>query len=356
MIYKHPTHQTDTNDQTPESSSCCNEHSEHNHEHQPHETTTTEQPRRFGRGSDPQTASEQKQTPWLAISIAFAGVIISSSILYSNRDVQPLRPKSIVGTDASAPDTIIDEEQVLPSQGIELPFAWRDLGIQLTKTGVIDKKQFEALYQERGGMPADMKALLENSDNDKIRITRENAPIILNIAWALGLGNKNRILEQGPMSDPQYGGAKVFASTAGWTLSKGDAMNHYSSHEFIRLTEDQQSVVERVSQTIYRPCCGNSTYFPDCNHGMAMLGLLELMASQNVSEDEMYRSALAINSYWFPDTYLTIAKFKKINGTNWTDVNPREVLGANFSSSNGYRQIASQVTPAQSKGGGGCGV
>ena len=30
----------------------------------------------------------------------------------------------------------------------------------------------------------------------------------------------------------------------------------------------------KIAKGIYRPCCNNSTYFPDCNHGMAMLGLL----------------------------------------------------------------------------------
>ena len=59
-------------------------------------------------------------------------------------------------------------------------------------------------------------------------------------------------------------------------------MNHYSMHRFIVLTPEQQALVEKVSKGIYRPCCGNSVYFPDCNHGMAMLGLLELMASQGV--------------------------------------------------------------------------
>ena len=40
-----------------------------------------------------------------------------------------------------------------------------------------------------------------------------------------------------------------------------------------------------------------------------MLGLLELMASQGLSEEEMYKYALIVNSYWFPDTYLAIAKY-----------------------------------------------
>ena len=65
-------------------------------------------------------------------------------------------------------------------------------------------------------------------------------------------------------------------------MAKGDAMEHYSKHALIALTAEEQDLVNRVSLNIYRPCCNNPTYFPDCNHGMAMLGLLELMAAQGL--------------------------------------------------------------------------
>jgi hypothetical protein len=48
--------------------------------------------------------------------------------------------------------------------------------------------------------------------------------------------------------------------------------------DLIPLTAEQQALVEEVAAEIYRPCCNNSTLFPDCNHGMAMLGFLELLA------------------------------------------------------------------------------
>ena len=48
---------------------------------------------------------------------------------------------------------------------------------------------------------------------------------------------------------------------------------------------------ERAAPFVYRPCCDNATHFPDCNHGMAMLGLLELMAAQGASEEEMFAAA-----------------------------------------------------------------
>jgi len=194
------------------------------------------------------------------------------------------------------------------------------------------------------------------AENNNLKITAENAGFLLNVFWGLGLSNKNPILEKGPMQDVQYGGAGSFASTGGWTLGVGDAMNHYSMHNFIPLTDEQQILVEAVSQNIYRPCCGNSTYFPDCNHGMAMLGFLELMASQNATEKEMYDAALALNSYWFPSNYLTIASYFEKEGVSWGDVSPVDVLGFNYSSSVGFRQVLSQVNPVQTQGGSGCSV
>jgi len=248
------------------------------------------------------------------------------------------------------------ERAVLPSAGVEIPVTWGDLGKQLVASGAIDEAKFRELYAERGGLPPDMEALFSGAGNGRMRITPENSGTLLNLLWAFGLANENSILMNGPMSDPQYGGAGGFASTGGWTLAKGDAMTHYSKHAFVALTPEQQALVERASQGIFRSCCGNSTYFPDCNHGMAMLGLLELMAAQGVSEQEMYRAALAVNSYWFPSTYLTLAKYFAKQGIAWDRVDPKVALGQEFSSGPGFRKIQAQVEPPQSKGGGGCGV
>lgn len=255
-------------------------------------------------------------------------------------------------------DVSVLSKVVVPSEGVVLSATWKDYGKQLVDKGVIDGQKFEEIYAKRGGLSEGDKKLLYGTSNDKIKITAENAGVLLNLLWAFGLGNKNSILEKGPMTDPQYGGAEKFASTGGWTIANGKAMDHYSKHKFVTLSPDQQAKVERVSKGIFRPCCGNSTYFPDCNHGMAMLGLLEIMASQGVSEADMYKAALAINSYWFPDTYLTLASYyEKEKNTAWDKVNPQEVLGVDYSSSSGYRNILQSVDPVslQQKGGS-CGV
>ncbi len=263
------------------------------------------------------------------------------------------KEKEIPLDEESKLQTLSDE--VIPLRGVEIPIEFRDLGPRLVRAGVIDKEKFLSIYMNDTELKNIAEEFLGGTQVGRLIITRTNAPVALNFLWAFGLGNKNKILEEGPMMDPQYKGAGNFASTGGWTLAQGVPMNHYSKHQFITLTAPQQALVERVSKNIYRPCCGNSTYFPDCNHGMAMLGLLELMASQGFSEEEMYRSALAVNAYWFPDTYLTIAKFLESKGLSYSVSDPKELLSAKYSSGSGYRAIASQV--ASVKGGGGsCGV
>lgn len=245
---------------------------------------------------------------------------------------------------------------VLPVDGIELPIAWGDLGPRLAATGALDRAAFDALYDARGGLSPEVRALLDGTLTGTVRMTETNAGELLNVLWAFGLANTNRVLTEGPMVDPRYGGAQNFASTGGWTLAAGNGMDHYSAHALVTLTDEQQALVERVSQGIYRPCCGNSTYFPDCNHGMAMLGLLELLAAAGIPEDAMFNIALQVNAYWFPQTYLTIARYKATQGTAWADVDAKEVLGDAFSSARGYRTIASQVAPLPGGGGGSCGI
>lgn len=238
----------------------------------------------------------------------------------------------------------------------KLPIKWGNLGVQMVETGVIDKTKFENLYAPRGGLSEADKKLLSDSNNGNLVITPENSGVVLNMLWAFGLGNKNSILENGPMMDKQYGGAGNFASTGGWTLAKGNAMDHYSMHVFVLLTPEQQALVEKVAKNIYRPCCGNSTYFPDCNHGMAMLGLLELMASQGVTEVDMYKVALQVNSLWFPNQYEAIKIFVTSQGIDWNTVDPKKILGAEYSSASGYQKVLSQIKPQEQKGGGSCGA
>ncbi|MBI2592719.1 MAG: hypothetical protein HYW37_00965 [Candidatus Colwellbacteria bacterium] len=290
----------------------------------------------------------------LVFVIALVGVFIYVTGPEFQRDRAKTQALSTLSNEQHIADALKDK--VLPRAGIVLPVRWGDLGVRTISAGVIDKEKFESIYASRGGLTDEAKQLLYGSDNGNLKITSENSGFILNLLWALGLGTKSSILEEGPMMDARYGGAENFASTGGWTLSRGETMDHYSGHPLIVLTRDEQDLVARVAKNIYRPCCNNSTYFPDCNHGMAMLGLLELMASQGISENEMYRVALRVNAYWFPDTYLNIARHLQSKGVGWEKADPKELLGYDFSSASGYQKILSQITVPEVRSGGSCGV
>ncbi|OGG71249.1 hypothetical protein A3F27_00080 [Candidatus Kaiserbacteria bacterium RIFCSPHIGHO2_12_FULL_53_13] len=285
------------------------------------------------------------------VSIVIAGIAIAVS-MYA---IQAERPAGVV-SDAGAQVRL--EESVMPASGVVLPVVWGDLGARLVESGAIDADKLRQMYESRGTWNKEYEWLLVGRENGKLTITRENSGYLLNLLWAFGLANKSTILEDtSEMMNPGYGGAENFASTGGWTVAKGNAMEHYNMHALVELAPEQQVLVDRVSRNIYRPCCGNSTHFPDCNHGMAMLGFLELMASQGVGEEDMYKAALAVNSYWFPDTYLTIAEYMQNRGINWKKVSPQEMLGANYSSAAGFRNIMSQVGATSNGGSGsGCGV
>ena len=298
--------------------------------------------------------SKNKLDVWSLVGV-FGLVFMATIFVYASKQgIKPVfstqtTPSSTVQTDT---EKLISE--VIPDKAV-LPIKWNDFGKQMTDAGVIDKEKFESLYQQSGGLTEEQKQLLYGKNNNAIIMTSENSGFLLILFWAFGLANKNEILEKGPMM--QGGSAFNFASTGGWTLAQGGAMKHYSKYNFIVLNQEQQQRVIDVSKGIYRPCCNNPTYFPDCNHGMAMLGLLELMAANNLSEREMYQVALKVNSFWFPDTYVTIAKYmKEKKNISWGKVDPKEVLGINFSSASGYRKVLSEVEPVPLGSGGSCGV
>lgn len=262
---------------------------------------------------------------------------------------------SIIAPEVLEKPTTKTSASTLASSVVELPAVWGDLGAQMIAAGVIDRAKFEALYVGRGGLTPAEKQFLEGRVDDHMIVTQENSNFILNLLWALGLGNKNKILEEGQMTSPQYGGADRFASTGGWSLAKGDVMDHYSAHSFITLTADEQELVERISATIYRPCCDNPAIFPDCNHGMAMLGLLELLASQGASEDQMYKAALEMNRFWFPGQYETIDRYLTSKNRAPGEVSAKEILGKEYSSASGFGRIASELK-GEPQGGASCGV
>lgn len=251
-------------------------------------------------------------------------------------------------------------QKVLPDK-LDLGVSFGDTIVKMISNGAIDKQKFIDVYKDRGGLTSDEQSLLEALSDKPIVVTLQNSGLILNLFWPLGIANKTNVLAQGPMGKEYAKEVGNFASTGGWTLGKAEGGKLYNSLALLPLTSEQEKLVTEISQNIYRPCCGNNTYFPDCNHGAAMLGFIELAVVSGMEKAEIYKKALVLNSYWFPQTYTELAMYYKTKkNTDWNKVDAQEVLGANYSSSGGYAAINKQLQVEgilpEVKGGGGCGV
>ncbi|OGK11763.1 hypothetical protein A2954_04875 [Candidatus Roizmanbacteria bacterium RIFCSPLOWO2_01_FULL_37_12] len=265
----------------------------------------------------------------------------------------------------TSPETAALMKKINPPEGYELNATYGDIGPQMLELGVIDEQKFKDTYAQ-SGQPLSQEQLdiLTKKSNKKIKITPENSYFLLNFFWAFGLANESKILTEGDMvNSGGIEGAGNFASTGGWTLTKGgNVMEYYSKKAIVPLTEDQEKLVNEVSSNVYRPCCGNSTAFPDCNHGMALLGIFELMAAQGATQSEMYEAGKYINSFWFPQNAFDAALyFKNKEKKEFEEVDGKTFLSNDVFSAFGAQNIkkwlvdngVQEQPPAQ---GGGCGV
>ncbi len=275
-----------------------------------------------------------RQTAWIVIAIVLTFVLgVGTGYLKRGHDE----------TAASMRDKELAQlyKQVDPEDGYALPVSYGNLGPRLLQSGVIGYDAFAAIYKNSGDpLSAEQIEILKNGSDQEIIISAENAHFLLNFFWAVGLANKNSILTEGPIIQNSDGQVERFASTGGWTLATKPITQLYASMDLIPLTPEQQKSVEEVAGAVYRPCCNNPTLFPDCNHGMAMLGLLELMASQGATTDQMYEAAKYINAYWFPQQTLETAIYlKTTQGVDFANADARLVVGKEFSSASGSAQI-----------------
>lgn len=231
-------------------------------------------------------------------------------------------------------------QEVVPYKGYKTSIQWKDLGKQLVEAGAIDKQKFEEIFATEANFKDHMR-YLDGSWNHNLIVNENNSRFILDTLWALGLVNKSLMLDEGPMKEGGDPGS--FASTGGWTLGTKDAMQLYSSAEIIQLTPTQQELVKRIAENVYRPCCGNPTSFPDCNHGMAALGYIQLGVKEGLSEKQIYKDLLSLNSYWFPQTYVEMAAFFEKKGAKWNTVDAKLALSSQYSSAQATRQIQESI-------------
>lgn len=206
------------------------------------------------------------------------------------------------------------------------PLEWKDFVPKMVNEGVIVPAKLQSAMM----LTETQQAVLRGDYRGEIEINEENANFLLNVLWPLGIANKTEVLEKSPMN--VYEDRAYLASTGGWTGGKeesGDA--YFDRYELVSLTSRQTALVTKIAENTYRPCCDNPTIFPDCNHGAALLGALELAVSQNYNEEQLYALALKLNSLWFPNEYAAIAK-------KFPNLSPREILSANYSSYSGWQK------------------
>jgi hypothetical protein len=254
--------------------------------------------------------------------------------------------------------------EINPESGYEINVSYGKLGPSMIEQGVIDIDKFKANY-EKSGSPLSQEQLeiLTKGSDKKIKITRDNSYFLLNYFWAAGLLNKSKVLTEGDMT--AYGGlegAGNFASTGGWSLSKENPMDYYAAASLIPMTESQETLATEVAGKIFRPCCDNSTAFPDCNHGMALLSVIQLMAANGATEKEMFEAGKYFNAFWFPGNYYDLALyFKNKEGKNFKDLDGELVLSREYSSATGWSKAKKWLSnkgiiQESPKSGGGCGV
>lgn len=296
--------------------------------------------------------------PFWAVLLLMVNVSLVVGIvtnLYNNR--QAAKVSQVV--EAGSDDTYVQNltAQVLPASGYTTQLKWGDLVKRLVETGAIDEAKYREIFKSPADGAAEMD-LLTGDTGKFISINSNNSRFVVNTLWALGLTQKSQVLDEGPMqtsgSDPAN-----FASTGGWTIGKKDAMQLYSSQELIKLSAEEQERVQQIAENVYRPCCGNSTAFPDCNHGMAALGYIELAVAAGLSEEQIYKDLLAFNSFWFPQTYVEMAVYFEKNQTlTWDKVDPKLALSQEYSSAQGAQKVtqAVQNVPGLRSKGGSCGA
>jgi len=303
------------------------------------------------------------------IAIVIAGVLIVGAMYFgggtrTSTTTPLLNPNDNRLQDATAAaatnNPFFDEvvKKVLPEQGFQSTITLGDSVLKLVENGVIDRAKFEAVYKDRGGLPAELRTVLDQPLDQPVLLTRENANYYVNLLWPLGLANAMSTNRDSPIAGKSLFN---FASTGGWNLGKEENGGAYfNKFPIVPLTPEQEALVTKIAQNTYRPCCNNSTFFQDCNHGSALLGLLQLGASQGLAEDELYREALAFNAFWFPTNYLqTALYFKAVKNIDWENVDPKLALGKDYSTISGWsgtvaKEVASRGLVPQAQGGAGC--
>jgi len=220
-------------------------------------------------------------------------------------------------------------EEVTPAKGFVTRVKWGDVVSKMVKENVLDPVKLENVLKNKYGqeMKPEWRAVLAG-ENRNLEINSDNAVFMMYLLWSLAKGNDNQILFDSPF-------AKYFKN-----YDIGVGKSGYGNAKLLQLSSEQQRLAKEVAENASRPCCNNTTAQPDCSHGYSALGLVELMASQGFSKQEMFDTFVKFNSFWFPETYVKNALyFKFVEKKDWSEVDKELVAGKSYSSLSGAYKV-----------------
>jgi hypothetical protein len=161
-------------------------------------------------------------------------------------------------------------EQIVPEKGIDTGVVFGDAIQKVIAAGALDPEKLRA---HGYAQPHWVERLLAAPSQEPIVFTRSRAPYLVNLLWPIGLSNRVVFNRQSPINTDYLPG---FASTGGWTLGRApNGSVYFDTIDAVPITGRQAFLVLVIATNTFRPCCDNNTLFQDCNHGSALLGLIE---------------------------------------------------------------------------------
>ncbi len=282
------------------------------------------------------------------MAIAALTVLLEYSHHFSRPSGVQSAPSNIVGPSAAGTNTLNFSsiaEQVYSARGVTLPVKWGSIPNQLVDSGALNLSFVEgSLISANQPLTNVELGMLNGTKNGNVTFNHSSALFTLYMLWAVGINNRNPIINNGPVMN--YGGSPYdLASTGSYGPLGKLSLGNLS---LIGLTASQQDLVDTIASNVYRPCCNNPAMFPDCNHGAAQLGLIELMVSQGKNETQIYNALKEFNSFYYPQQYFDIAVFfNYTQGMSWNSVPANEVMGYNFSSATGYSNVYEAINSSE---------
>ena len=251
--------------------------------------------------------------------------------------------------------------QVTPQTGYTLSFKWGGSIKKLVDAGALNVSNLTIiLNNSHQPLTLSEKEILNGTYTGYIQFNSTNTEFVQIVLWGLGINNNNTIITKGPIinASTPYADSINANSTLKQRLNQNVTSQWVASHYFastggygpigklqmgmlnvINLTPLEQGEMYDVATHSYRPCCDNPTAFPDCNHGAAALGLIELLASQGANQTQMFSAVRYFYQYQFPQQYAEIAAYFDSQGMNYSQVNSGVVMGFNFSSYSGFSNV-----------------